>query len=239
MNWLDVVGLISTLAMLIPIIIILILRLASYKSFPALVCYFLLLFLFNLLSQTFLQVNENFLYYFGLTNNFLDAPLILTFMTYFSQTASFRKKLQVTILVLVGLQVLLIAINGFNVQSATIAMAPGILLVLAFSVYFFIRHVKISIFHQKAMGKAWMVGALLFAYGGYAFIYIVYYVIMTPHILDTFLVYYIVSFTTSILLSTGIYLERRRVNVLEELRTTRQELKMIYGGASPKKAASQ
>ena len=234
MTWLEVVGLISTITMLIPILSILALRLAWYKSFPALVVYFTMLFLFNFFSQPFLepQVNKNFLHYFGLVNNFLHAPLILTFMTYFSHTSSFRKKLQIAVPVLLVMEVLIIAINGFNVQSATIAMAPGLLIVLIYSVYFFIRQVKISIVHQKASGKACMVAALLFAYGGYAFVYIVYYLMNTPHIGDTYTVYYFIGIFSSILLSTGIFLERRRVSVLEELQTTREELKMIYGGAN-------
>ena len=230
MTWFNMMGLISTIALLAPIITILALRLAWYKSFPALLAYYAVVFVYNLLTQNFIHLNGSFIYYFGVLNNFLDAPLMLGFMTYFSHTAVFRKRMLLTLPILLAFQIILIAFNGFNIKTATIAMGPGILLVIVFAAFFFIRKAKLTIIHQKAIGKTCMVSALLFAYGGYAFIYIVYYLMNTPYKVDTYLVYYLVTIFSSIMLATGIYLERRRVNVLEEIKTTRQELKVIYGG---------
>ena len=50
MTWLEVMGLISTIALFVPIIIIFALRLAWYKSFPALLAYYIIVFGYNLLS---------------------------------------------------------------------------------------------------------------------------------------------------------------------------------------------
>ncbi len=238
MNWFNVVGLISTITLLAPIITILALRLAWYKSFPALLAYYVVVFGYNLLSLEYFHLDKTFLYYFGVLNNFLDAPLMLAFMTYFSQTAPFRKKMLWAIPILLVFQVLLIIINGFNIESATIAMGPGLLMVMAFAGLFFIRQAKLTIIHQKAIGKACMVAALLFAYGGYTFIYIVYYLLKTPHKADTYLVYFLITFISSVMLSFGIHLEKRRVNVLAEIKTTREELKMVYGGSRERKAAT-
>jgi len=238
MTWFAAVGLISTIALLAPIITIFALRLTWYKSFPALVAYYAVVFTFNILTQDFVSVNADFIYYFGVLNNFLDAPLMLAFMTYFSQTAPFRKKMLMAIPVLLLMDVIIISLNGFTAQAATLALGPGIALIIGFSILFFIRQVKLTIIHQKAIGKACMVAALLFAYGGYTFIYIVYYLLKTPHKTDTFLVYFFITFSSSIILATGIYLEKRRVNVLTEIKTTREELKMIYGGVDRTKAIS-
>jgi len=238
MTWFNVVGLISTIALLAPVITIFALRLAWYKSFPALLAYYIVVFCYNMLTQEFLDLHSNFIYYFGVLNNFLDAPLMLAFMTYFSQTAPFRKRMVLAVPALLLFDIIIIAFNGFNIDSATLALGPGIVLVMGFAILFFIRQAKLTIIHQKALGKACMVAALLFAYGGYVFIYIVYYVLRTPHKADTYLVYFFITFCSSIILATGIYLEKRRVNVLAEIKTTRKELKMVYGGSDRKAATS-
>ena len=114
---------------------------------------------------------------------------------------------------------------------------PDYLLVLGFSLLFFIHQAKITIVHQKAAGKALIVASLLFAYGGYSFIYVVYYLLKTPYKTDTFLVYYLISIISSVLIAIGIMYERKRVRELMELQTARKELKVIYGRAEVKKTA--
>jgi hypothetical protein len=60
----------------------------------------------------------------------------------------------------------------------------------------------------------------------------------TPYKVDTYLVYFLITFFSSVMLAAGIYFEKRRVNVLAEINTTRKELKVIYGGASETKTAT-
>jgi hypothetical protein len=234
----NVAGLLSAITLSLPIIIILTLRLAWYKSFPALLTYYVLVFGHSFLTQEFIKANKTFIYYYGVTNNFLDAPLILSFMTYFSKTALFRKRMQIIIPVFILFEIIVIAIFGYNVRAATIVMAPGLLLILIFSLLFFIHQTKLTIIHHKAVGKAFIAASLLFAYGGYIFIYIVYYLLKTQYKADTFLVYFLVTICSSLLISAGIFFERKRVRQLEELQITREELKMIYGRSETKTAAS-
>ena len=163
---------------------------------------------------------------------------MLSFMTYFSRTALFRKRMQLIIPVFILFEIIIIVIFGYNVRAATIVMAPGLLLVLVFSLMFFIHQTKITIMHHKAAGKAFIAASLLFAYGGYTFIYVVYYLLKTQYKTDTFLVYFFVTICSSLLISAGIFFERRRISQLEELKVTREELKMIYGRSETKTAAS-
>jgi hypothetical protein len=231
MTWFSLVGLISAIALFLPIIIILTLRLAWYKSFPALLVYYLLVFAHSIMSLDFVKIDNRFVYYFGVLNNFMDAPLMLTFMTYFSKTAEFRNRMKLIIPVFVLFELIIVAVYGFNIDSAIIVMAPGLLLVLAFSLLFFIHQAKITVIYQKAVGKAFIAAALLFAYGGYSFIYIVYYLFKTPYKADTMIVFYLVTIFSSMLLAAGIFYERRRVSQLNELQVAREELKVIYGGS--------
>ena len=237
MNWFNVVGMISTFSMFLPVIFIIVFRLTWYKSFPALLVYYTITFGFNLLSIDFFKADKNFIYYYGVANNLLDAPLMLSFMTYFSKTALFRKKMKMVIPVFLLFELIVIAIYGFNITAAIIVLGPGLLLVLGFSLLFFIHQAKITIVHQKAAGKALIVASLLFAYGGYSFVYVVYYLLKTPYKADTFLVYYLISIISSVLIATGIMYERKRVRELMELQTARKELKVIYGRAEDKKTA--
>lgn len=238
MTWFNIVGLISTISLFLPIIIILTLRLAWYKSFPALLIYYFLVSTYNLFSSDLIKADKSFLYYYGIINNLLDAPLMLSFMTYFSTTASFRKKMKLVIPAFVLFELIVITINGFNLTSAVIAIGPGLLLVLIFSTLFFIHQAKITVIHQKAAGKALIAAALLFAYGGYSFIYVVYYLIKTPYKADAHIVYFLITTISSLLLAAGVYFERRRVRQLTELKITREELKMIYGASGTNTAAS-
>jgi hypothetical protein len=154
---------------------------------------------------------------------------MLTFLTYFSKTAVFRKRLKIMIPVFFLFELIVIAAVGFNRDAVTIVLAPGLVLVVSLSLLFFIHQVKITVVYQKAAGKAMIAASLLFAYGGYTFVYIVYNLLKTNYKVDTFFVYYIVSILSSLLLSTGIYMERKRVRQLNELKVAREELKVIYG----------
>jgi hypothetical protein len=229
MNWYDVVGLISSIALFVPIIIILLLRLAWYKSFPALLIYYLLVSCQTFLALNFMNASKSFIQMYGITNNFLDAPLMLTFMTYFSKTASSRKKMKIVIGVLIVFEAVTIAIYGYSKQAVPIVLGPGVLSVFIFSALFFFHQAKITIVYQKAAGKALMTASLLFAYSGYLFIYIVYYLLKTPHKADAFLIYYCVTTFSSLIFSAGLFYERKRVKHLTELKIVRQELKIIYG----------
>jgi hypothetical protein len=234
----NVAGLLSAITLFLPIVLIIVFRLAWYKSFPALLIYYILVFSHSFLTQDFIKADKTFVYYYGITNNFLDAPLMLAFMTYFSKTALFRKRLQLIVPVFILFEIIVIAIFGYTVRATTIVMAPGLLLILIFSLMFFIHQTKITIIHHKAAGKAFIAASLLFAYGGYAFIYVVYYLLKTQYKTDTFLVYFFVTTCSSILISAGIFFERKRIRQLEELKVTREELRMIYGRSETKKAAS-
>lgn len=228
MTWNSVMGLVSSIALFLPIILILVLRLGWYRSFPALLIYYIIVFAYNLLTEGYIKANNDIIYYFGLTNNLLDAPLMLFFLTYFSTDVRFTKRIQAIILLFIVFEAVTILLRGFNVGSLTIIIGPGLLIVFAFCLHFFVRQTKIAVIYGKATGKALIISSLLFAYGCYGIIYLMYYVFKTPYIADTFLVYFLVTTFSSLLMCAGIIIERKRVQKLEELKITRKELSIIY-----------
>lgn len=234
----QLMGLISTIALSLPVIVLLTTKLAWYRSFPALFFYYLFVLSYNLLLLGYFKIDGNFRHYLGVTNNLLDTPLMLTFLLYFSQTAAFRKKLMIVVTGFVVFEIIMLALYGFTTKATTIILAPGLTITLVVSLLFFIHQVKIAVVYHKATGKAIMAASLLFAYVGYCFVYTVFYLIQPVFKNDAHLVYFLITIFSSISLSVGIFLERKRVQQLLELQTTRQELKAIYGGQEVKKRAN-
>lgn len=228
MTWNSVMGFISSLALFSPILFILLFRLGSYKSFPALLAYYTVTFIYNLLTEGYITVNNNIINNWSICNNLLDAPLMLMFLTYFSTSPTLKRRMQISIVTILILEVGVVLAVGFNTKAVTIFLGPALLTVFAYCLHFFVRQTKIAIMHHKGMGKAVIAASLLFAYGCYTIIYLMYYVFKTPYVADTFLVYFLVATFSSLLMCAGIFLERKRVQKLNELKITRKELSAIY-----------
>ena len=190
--------------------------------------YYVTVFAYNVARSQNIPLDPEVITYWSVCNNFLDAPLILYFLTYFSgspKLTSIMKKLIVGILLF---QLIVVVLVGFNNTAVTIFLGPAILIEFGFCLHFFVRQTKITITHHKASGKAIITASLLFAYGCYAIIYLMYYVFKTPYVADTFLVYFLVVTLSSLLMCIGIVAERKRVQKLNELLRTRKELSAIY-----------
>ena len=228
MNLFEIMGLVSTVALALPIIALLISRLAWYRSFPAIFFYYLLVLTYSATLLKYIGGGDSYRYYLGVLCNFLDTPLILFFLLYFSKTIYFWKKLMAAALAFIAFEIIVIAMYGFNTRATTIVLAPGLIITLVISLLFFIHQVKISVVYHKAVGKAVMISSVLFAYVGYCFVYVVYYLIKPVYKDDAHIVYFLITIVSSTAMSVGIYIERSRVRQLVELKTTREELKNIY-----------
>jgi hypothetical protein len=238
MTWNSIMGLISTIALFLPVFFILVLRLGTYRSFSALLFYYITVFIYNLFTEGYIKAPADVIYYWGLMNNLLDVPLILFFLTYFSPSKPFKKRLQMIILSFIIWEAAILTFFGLNIKGITIIYAPGLPLVFGYCLFFFTRYVKLAVSHQKATGKALIVSSLLFAYGCYTIIYLLYYVfqaqldanqhVKEQYVQDTFLVYFMSTIISSLLISAGIFIERKRIHKLNELKQTRKELSEMY-----------
>ena len=236
MSLFNIMGLFSTVALAMPIIILFTSKLAWYRSFPALLFYYLFVLNYTIALLGYIDTSRDYMYYHGVICNFLDTPLILIFLLYFSKTIYFRKKLLIVTFAFIVFEAVVAIMYGFNTKATTIILAPGLLLTLIISLLFFMHQVKIAVVHHRAVGKAIMISSLLFAYVGYCFVYSVYYLIKPAFKDDAHLVYFLITIFSCSAMAIGIYFERARVRQLEELKTTRKELKIIYGAETdPKK----
>lgn len=237
MTFNSIMGFVSSLSLFLPILFILIMRLGNYKTFPALLIYYSIAFTFNLQSGGYIDTNIDVKRIWNVCNNLLDAPLMLLFLTYFSTSALFTKRLKMAIGLIIVFEVVVLLLAGFNNRAVSIFVGPGLVTVFGFCLYFFIRQTKITVLHHKGMGKSIISAALLFAYGCYILIYLMFYVFKThidhgviqqQDLADTYLIYFIAATLSSLMMATGIFLESKRIQKLHELKRTREELSVIY-----------
>ena len=233
MTWNSIMGFVSTLALFLPILLILALRLGTYRSFPVLLIYYTIVFINNLITEHFIQPNADVVYFWGISTNLMDAPLMLLFISYFSTSAVFSRQLKILILSFLAFEFFVVLLVGFNVRAITIILGPGILIVFALCLFFFIRQSKIVITNRKALGKTLISASQVFAYGCYGFLYVLFYVNKNPMVADTFLLYFFALTFSSMILCTGIIFERKRIQKLFELKKARKELHAIYKDTKP------
>ena len=74
-----------------------------------------------------------------------------------------------------------------------------------------------------------MLVAILFAYGCYALIYYFYYIQLTPAVADVFLLYFISTFVSSVLMTIGLQMIKNRMKQLKEVKNTMRELAIFFG----------
>jgi hypothetical protein len=231
MNWVFVLNIIAVAAFFLPIAALLFTRLAFHKTFPLLLLYFIIAFIDNLLAGNFVVVSPELKKYIGITNNILDGPLVLGFMPYLCYTLRQKQLLKKMWLGIIGLTVVTVAITGFGVNAIRIVLGPSILLTIFFNYKFFIHYIRTTIRNpHAATGKALISASLLFAYGAYLFIYILYYVMRSKNLEDAYMIYFLSSIFSAALISIGVLYEAKRYKRIKEVQVMRRELAILYEG---------
>lgn len=229
MSFFELMGIIATVALLIPFVLILVYRLSLYRAFPALLGYLSLLAICNLLLLNYIPLRGHAHLIQNIIQNLLVAPLIFLFLTYFSRTVLLRRRMHWVFYSVLGIEVLAVLIFGVSSYEVNVLSGATLALTISFALIFFVHQVKLTITYQKALGKALIVSSLLFAAIGLGYIYGVRVFADAGYQHDADLIQFLIVTLTSVSLSAGIYFEQKRVKQLEELRITREELKEIYG----------
>ena len=222
-------GILSTLALFAPVAIIAMMRIYGHRSFIALFFYYLVAAVYNLMTEKIIPLDSDYVTFFGVIANLLDAPLVLLFLMYFSPSAAFSKRILGLIVLFLIYEITIIAIFKMTKVAVTYFEGPGIFLILCVSLIFFLRQVRVTIMHRRATGKALMISSILWAYGCYGVIYLIFYVLKSESNETSFLVFFIVSTFSSLMMSAGLIIEKNRIIKLKELKTTRKELSVIFG----------
>ena len=230
MDLYSAIGIIAPIALLIPIVLLLILRLFTNRSFIALLIYYLILSVHLMMRQNVIQAPPRVYQSLGIIDNLLDAPLMLLFLMLFSVSALMRKRIMTGVLIFLGFEGITILFCGFTVKTVKIILGPDIMIILTLSFALFLRNVRLAITNSKSLGKAVMISSVLVSYIIFTLVYIFYYLAKnTQYKGDAQLIFYLITIISAILMSIGIAIENKRIKKLDELRNTRKELATIYG----------
>lgn len=236
MNWHDAIGILSTIALFTPACVIVVTKLIRYKQYLPLFIWCALTFGFNLMTQHMVSVPKTFERYYGIINNLAEAPLILTFLIYQVSSSFHIKTMKILLGAFIVFEIIIIAMFGITVKTITITAGPGLMIVFAYSLLYFVYTVKRSFVHNKFIGKAVIASALAFAYGCFIIIYVMHYLIELQDLPGLFLIYYFITIIYCAILSVGLYIESKRRKKLQELLITRRELMSFF--AEEKKPAT-
>ncbi len=241
MNWQFAIAIISALALFVPVILITIFRLYRYNNYLALLAYCLMTLGYNLipLTREFVKIPASTVRNWGVINNLLDMPLMLLFLMLFSTSATHKMRMKIYLAVFIVFEIIIVGLYGLTIKAVTITMGPGLVLIFSIAFFYFIRKVKQSILQNKALGKAFIAGAITFAYGCFGIIYLMHYVIAINDIPNIYLIYYIVLTVFSSVLTTGLILENKRLKKREELMLTRKELEEFFSDQKKKIEAKE
>jgi F0F1-type ATP synthase assembly protein I len=204
MNSVNIAGIISLSLLVIAAVLLLINFREGRYSFLALAFYLAQIVFLDLISTKVIPLGELTTFYIGTVNNLLDAPLILVFLLYFSKSRRTNKLILFSIGTLLLYDITLYFIMGLTNQFLTFVIGPGLFIVTAFAFYFFVDRLKAAMYHRKEVGKAFISGGLVFTYACFLFIYLMFYVLQSDHLMDIYMIYHITYIVLAVSLILGI-----------------------------------
>jgi hypothetical protein len=229
MSWNAILGIACIVSFAFPIVVIIYNRYYTHRSLAALLIYYTLILIDNLLAENIIRVGPNISSFVGLLDNYLDVPLMLTALLFFCPNKQKQDSVRFLTYLFIAYEVVIAIVYGFSKESITYILGPGISLVLIYASYLFVRQVKFSIYHGKNHGRMIMLSSILFVYACYFLIYFFHYVQKTPYKSDVLMLYFIASILSSIVMAVGLHLMRKRLKELESLKVTRKELAIFFG----------
>ena len=228
MNWNTILGVACVLSLTLPIAIIFFNRYYTHRTLAALLAYYSLVFIDNLLNESFVPASASLGWLVGLTDNYTYVPLVLIALLFFWPGKQQQNKIKILILAFLVYEIIVISLCGFTLNSIVYITGPGVCVILIFSFYLFIRQVKFTIFYGKYYGRLLMLAAIVFDCSCYSLIFFFNYIQKTPYQTDVFKLYYISSIISSLLMAVGLQLMNKRLKELQALKITRKELAMVF-----------
>ena len=228
MKWNAIFGIACIVSLTAPIAVIIYHRYYKHRSLAALLIYYSVTLIYLLMSENFLPVNNSIRVNFGILNNYLDVPLMLTALVFFCPSKAKQNIIRVLSYAFIAYELVITLVYGFKPISIVYIMGPGFVIIIGYTFYLFMRQVKFSIMHRKNHGRVIMLASIFFSYACYSLIYYFYYVQKTPFVNDAELVYFISTIVSTLTMATGLQLMNKRMKELQLLRITRKELAMFF-----------
>jgi hypothetical protein len=221
-------GLTSVLCFGLPVLVIVLFRLYRHTSLIALALYYGLAICHCLNAETIPPV-PNFNNPFDVAYTYLEIPLMLTALLFFCPAKQRQRNMHTLIGFFIVYEIAISIFAGFSPKASVYIMAPGLLVVVLYAAFLFLRQAKFTIMHRKNSGRVLMLGAILFSYTAYLFVFYTYFIQEQKEIASVYNIYFISSTIASLLMSVGLFMMRFRIKELQELKVVRRELQMVFG----------
>jgi hypothetical protein len=211
MNWNAVFGVGCIVSLTAPAAVIIYHRYYKHRSLAALLIYYIVTLVYLLMSQNIVPVQKNIRINFGILNNYLDVPLMLTALIFFCPNKQRQNIIRLLSYIFIVYEVLIALMYGFKTASIVYVIGPGFVIIISYTFYLFMRQVKFSILHGKNHGRMIMLASIFFSYACYALIYYFYYIQKTPDVKDTELLYFISTIISCLTMAIGLHLMNKRM----------------------------
>lgn len=221
-------GITSILCFSLPIVAILLFRLYRHVSLIALMVYYALTIL-RCLGNSNTPPSPDFKDTWEVLFNYIEIPLMLSALLFFCPARQRQLSVQILTAFFVAYEVIVAAVFGFTPLASLYIMTPGLLVIVMYSLFLFLRQVKFSIMHGKNMGRVLMLGALVFSYSCYLFMFYAYFIQEETDVSPIYAMHFLSSSIAAVIMSIGLFLMRHRIKELQEIKVTRRELQMIFG----------
>lgn len=229
MNWNAFFGIACLICFTLPIAVIIFNRYYKHRSLAALLIYYAMLCIYLVLSHGMFGLSKFVIDSIGIFKSFFEVPLMLTALLFFCPNKQKQNIIHIITLSFIAYEVATTLVDGFKPIAIVYIMGPGYILVLGYAFYLFVKQVKFSILHGKNHGRMLMLASIFFVYACYTLIYYFDSIVKTPFKGDTELLYFISSIVSSIVMTVGLHLMRKRMKELQSLKLTRKELALFFG----------
>ena len=228
MNPTSLFGLSSVVCFSLPVLVILLFRLYRHASLIALMLYYLLTIVHCLTANSIPPVPD-FTNPLDMAYSYIEIPLMLSSLLFFCPAKKWQQKLHMGIFLFIVFEVIVSLYYRFTPTATIYITAPGLFIIVLYTAFLFLRQVRFTIVHGKNIGRVLMLGAILFSYSCYLFVFYSYFILHQSNVTSIYYLYFVASTIASVLMSVGLFMMRYRIKELQELKVVRKELQMVFG----------
>lgn len=200
----------TTALFLVPVFFIIKKKLYLHISFAAILVYYIITLAVNAMHLHIFPILENMTNSLIIIDNLLDGPLVLLFLIFFCPTLLTEKAVRYTFYILSLFAVVMVLVNGFNKQTITVTLGPGMLFILVYAFYLFTQRIGGAFYEKNEVAFVLLLTGLLVAYTGYIIVYFFKYVLGGNNDMQSLMLLYDLTTILSLIVSgIGFYKIKR------------------------------
>ena len=114
MNWNTFIGVAASVSFLLPVAVIVYHKLYRHRSLAALSITYLTTSIYILMSEGFIDAPLPFIRYFGMANNYMDVPLMLTALLFFCPIRQKQRGVHIVTGLFIAYEIIIALVFGMN-----------------------------------------------------------------------------------------------------------------------------